>query len=854
MTRRFVFVTQDFEGLHGGGAGPLIGSLARGLDAGGHRVQMVLASPDADQARGEGYEVLPVATPEPNGSIAWFLDRSRMMAERLGGVVAEGDPIDLVEFTDFDAPALWALIHRQELGLDQTRIGIRLHGPVEAITAAIGSAPPPMDSLGELERLALPMADAVLVPSAAVGEWARTRYGLEADRIVVAPPAVPEVSPVTWSPAPAPEFVTLGRLSEPKGMDLLVRAMLPIFEAHPSSRLVLIGADGWSAVENRPMSEVLARLIPGQFADRVEFVGPLPRDEALHQMSTAWAVVVASRFESFCLAAHEARRAGLPVVVPDLPAFRAYRRGAGFMMFDGSLAGLTGALSAIAADRAVAEALVADPAPEVGDPIEPYLGDLPPVRHPRSQAGLATAAVHRLDRITSTSASRWGTLARGVLRMVPAPLARLLVRVAPARLKDRFRTAASWPAEQARRGAVQRRAAIRRRIDAGEYPHAAPPDVTVVIPCFEQGAWVTEAVLSVFEQEHPSWEIVLVDDGSTDPATVGVLDGLSEWPRVRLIRQENRGLSAARNAGMAIARGEFVVPLDADDEIAPGFLSTLLRALQGRPDAAFAHCWAELFGDVHAVWVTRPHNAYWERCSNSVIGCVLLRREAWGAVGGYDETMRDGNEDWELWVRLAAAGWDQVRVMQPLFRYRKHGETMSVATESQFERGTAQVRQRHPGLYAAEALRETKQRWYPALTVVTDDAIGQAPEDVELVPGPPDRAIVASFGKYVADRRGAIWPLSVAMSLVERLEAEPDAAWAGDDASGTVVWRRWSLVDPGAEPRGGVGGADAVPEGELQAGAYPDPEWMVDETLVPDGARLLRHRPEEDGLMSGAVS
>jgi GT2 family glycosyltransferase len=641
----------------------------------------------------------------------------------------------------------------------------------------------------------------------------------------------------------------LGRLTEQKGVDLLVRAVLPIFEAHPSARLVLIGSDGWSAVENRPMSEVLVHLLPERLTDRVEFVGPLPRDEALRRMSTAWAVVVASRYESFCLAAHEARRAGLPVVVPDLPAFHAYRRGAGFLMFDGSPGGLTDALSAIATDRGVAETLVTEPTPVVGDPIAPYLGDLPPVRHPRSQAGLATAAGHRLDRITSPSASRWGRVARAVLRVMPTPLARLLVRVAPARLKDRFRSLASWPAEQARRMATQRRAAIRQRIDAGEYPDAVSPDITVVIPCFEQGAWVTDAVLSVFEQDHPSWEVVLVDDGSTDPETVRVLERLSAWPRVRLIRQENRGLPAARNAGMAIARGGFVVPLDADDEIAPAFLGTLLQALKERPDAAFAHCWAELFGDVRAVWVTRPHNAYWERCSNSVIGCVLLRKEAWEAVGGYDETMLEGNEDWELWVRLAAEGWERVRVAEALFRYRKHGETMSVATEARFERGRQQIVERHPDLYTRHALESLKSRWYPALTVIVDTGSVEHP-DIQVVSGTTADAVAAAAGKYVADRRGESWPVSAAIDLVTVLEQTPDAAWATDPESGVVVWRRWCLVDPDASPRRGVGAE--TPPGVLSHGITPDPEWMV--AGVPDDTPVQRHRPEEDAFLPSWVA
>ena len=163
-----------------------------------------------------------------------------------------------------------------------------------------------------------------------------------------------------------------------------------------------------------------------------------------------------------------------------------------------------------------------------------------------------------------------------------------------------------------------------------------------------------------------------------------------------MLRQENRGLSGARNAGMQLAQGRFLVPLDADDEIAPEFLEVLHSALEGRPDAAYAHCWSELYGDEEATWVARPFNPYQLALSNSVVGCVLLRAEAWKQVGGYDETMRNGNEDWDFWLRLLEVGWNQVQVRRPLFRYRRHGVSMSVTTEARFEAAREEIARRHP--------------------------------------------------------------------------------------------------------------------------------------------------------------
>src|SRR5690606_38104701 len=106
--------------------------------------------------------------------------------------------------------------------------------------------------------------------------------------------------------------------------------------------------------------------------------------------------------------------------------------------------------------------------------------------------------------------------------------------------------------------------------------------------------------------------------------------------------------------------------LDSDDEVEPTYLEEMIAALEANPRAAYAHCYARLYQDIDAIWITRPFNPYWQLLGNGVIGCVLLRRDAYEQVGGYDESMTLGNEDWEMWLRLMEAGWDQVLVPRVL--------------------------------------------------------------------------------------------------------------------------------------------------------------------------------------------
>lgn len=842
MTRHIVFVTQELDPVIPGGAGAVIAGLASSLSS-RHQVSVLLGAPNAAASAATEYTVVPVALDPTDGTLGWFVERSRRLAMALAEVCRE-QPVDLVEFCDFEAVGFFALAHRDELGLTGVRLAVRLHGPIEAVTAAIGVSSPLFDGLGRLERQALAMADAVLVPSAAIGEWAATRYRLDPARLVVAEPPVPAVTPVRWTPSAEPSFAVYGRLAEQKGVHDLARALPAVLDANPVARIGFIGADGWSVAANRPMSAVLLDLIPARLRDRVELIGPMDRQRAMERMASAWAVVFPSRFETFCLAAHEVRRAGLPVIVSALAAFAPYR-GFGMLGYDGTVAGLEATLLAVAADRGIAQRLAAEPIPVVGDPTVAYDGDLPAPRHPRSQAGLATIAVQEEEAVRRVAPQRGATTAARLLRLLPAPVARLARRLVPRAFKERFRRLASWPVEVERRQREERRAELRSRVRRGEFPPLEAPRVSVVIPCFQQGQWVEDAVASVFAQRFDSWEIVLVDDGSTDPATIAALDELGTWPRVRLVRQSNRGLPAARNAGIAAGSGEFIVPLDADDELEPGYLEVMVAALEAHPDAAYAHCWARLFGDVDAIWVPRPFNRYWQRLSNGIVGCVLLRRSAWEAVGGYDETMRRGHEDWELWLRLDAAGWDQVRVNQPLFRYRKRGVSMSVASEAGFEAGRQEIRERHPRLYGVEALRAVKQVCYPLLAVIVDRA--SQPADA----APPDVAVVESpwgaTGKYVADGRGRGFSFVQAVATADRLEAAPGVA-AAVTSDAIVVWRRWVLADTGAEVTGILDGEEPPP-GALAPGAVADPDWIVDVTQVPEGLRVMRQRPEEAGRL-----
>jgi glycosyltransferase involved in cell wall biosynthesis len=202
------------------------------------------------------------------------------------------------------------------------------------------------------------------------------------------------------------------------------------------------------------------------------------------------------------------------------------------------------------------------------------------------------------------------------------------------------------------------------------------PRVSVLVPCFNQGAFLDEAVDSVLAQTFDDYEIVIVDDGSTDDSTRRKLEGYQR-PKTRVLRTRNRGLPAARNAAAAAAGGSVFCALDADDRLEPSWFEKGLAVLDGERSIAFVSHWLDTFGDEQ--WTWRP-----ERCDlpamlarNAINGAALVRREAFEAVGGYDERMRDGCEDWDFWLRLIERGFRGAIVPEVLFHYRRTAGSMS---------------------------------------------------------------------------------------------------------------------------------------------------------------------------------
>jgi glycosyltransferase involved in cell wall biosynthesis len=204
-----------------------------------------------------------------------------------------------------------------------------------------------------------------------------------------------------------------------------------------------------------------------------------------------------------------------------------------------------------------------------------------------------------------------------------------------------------------------------------------PPRVSVIIPCYNLGEFLDEAVESVLTQTYQDFEIVIVDDGSTDARTLALLAEYQR-PKTRVIRMEHRGLAVARNTGIAAAAGAYVCALDADDRLEPLYFEKSVPLLDTDPTLGFVSCWLRTFGDER--WDWKPDTCdlptlLWE---NTVLTAALVRRDAVLAIGGYNTEMpAQGDEDWDLWLTLAEHGHRGAILSDVLFNYRRRGGSLS---------------------------------------------------------------------------------------------------------------------------------------------------------------------------------
>lgn len=223
------------------------------------------------------------------------------------------------------------------------------------------------------------------------------------------------------------------------------------------------------------------------------------------------------------------------------------------------------------------------------------------------------------------------------------------------------------------------------------------PLLSVIITNFNYGKFLYEAIDSVLVQTFQDFEIIVVDDGSTDPYTKDVLASLRS-PKTMVIFQDNQGLPRARNNGIRLAQGKYICCLDPDDRLKPMYLGKCVYELETRNlDVCFS--WVQTFGGSDSIWKNGPFLIDVLMRDNSVSVSAVFRKTLWEAVGGYKEAMTDGHEDWEFWLSLAELGAVGYSIPEPLMLHRKHASSMSAGMKPRYNTIAERIESLHSDLY-----------------------------------------------------------------------------------------------------------------------------------------------------------
>lgn len=206
--------------------------------------------------------------------------------------------------------------------------------------------------------------------------------------------------------------------------------------------------------------------------------------------------------------------------------------------------------------------------------------------------------------------------------------------------------------------------------------------VSVIVPCYNQAEYLDDALQSVLDQTFPNWECIIVDDDSPDHTKVVAQHWLQNDERFSYLKQDNKGLSGARNFGISRAKGTFILPLDADDKISSDYLELAVKAFHENKSLKVVYSKAEKFGIESGFWNLNSYSPNNLAKANMIFCSALFKRVDWERIGGYDEQMKGGLEDWEFWIHLLKTGGDVLQLDRICFYYRIKENSMIKDLES----------------------------------------------------------------------------------------------------------------------------------------------------------------------------
>ena len=371
---------------------------------------------------------------------------------------------------------------------------------------------------------------------------------------------------------------------------------------------------------------------------------------------------------------------------------------------------------------------------------------------------------------------------------------------------------------------------------AAPAPSAPRGLVSVVIPCYRQAEYLRDAVDSIIAQTYPKWEIIIVNDGSPDDTSAVAQAIILARPghTIRLVEKKNGGLSDARNAGIRLAKGDYILPLDADDKIDPQFLAKTVALLEQHPDVGIAYTDWVYFG-AHSAARDAIDYDFARLCSKeNLFTCTsLYRKAAWEAAGGYNPNMTCGVEDWDFWIGCGEHGFQGRRIPEPLFFYRAKDRSMIHTLQPHLPAMFARIILNHPRLYNADAVRNA-QKLFDSARLPLPKETSAGTEWLPSKPGPDEfmQLVTAAEELLLAGRTD-----EAIVRIEQALRGKPTPECAARAAEILGLLRATKTSATGTPPTGEVPASDDFFEA--------DECKNIEELIATYVAQPVTHRADE---------
>ena len=237
------------------------------------------------------------------------------------------------------------------------------------------------------------------------------------------------------------------------------------------------------------------------------------------------------------------------------------------------------------------------------------------------------------------------------------------------------------------------------------------PDISVIIPCYNSGQFLTRSVESILGQTFRSFEIIIINDGSTDKITLQILNKYKKNKKIKIVSKKNAGLSAARNSGIEFSKSKYILMLDADDWLRLDTLEIFYNFLERNKKVSYVYSNIHLADEKKGV-LKKNFNFFEQLFTNQIPYCVLIRKSILCKKFRYDQKMKKGFEDWDLNIRLGSSGYYGKCINKNLFNYNVSKQGMLLkSTLSNYSEIFRYIRNKNSSTYSFKSILSNYFRW-----------------------------------------------------------------------------------------------------------------------------------------------